>query len=291
MHIKRASLLLPLALAACGTLPQPFYGNPGPVAARLAIPPAPVLMVPTPGNALLGREAALLYAKDLAAELADFDVPSVAGPAQRGLWQLAITAQSQGGGVIPAYEVIGPDGKSYGRENGAAVPAQSWTQGDQSALAGAASSDAASLSKLMSQINAQIQQSNPQSLENRTPRIFILGLDGAPGDGDKSLPLNLSRDLPGPDLQLAKDKAQADFTVAGKVKTSPGPGGQILVEIDWVVCDTNNRVTGQVTQLHALDASDMEPNWGDVAAAAAQEAASGIQNVVQNAVLKKAKKP
>jgi hypothetical protein len=35
----------------------------------------------------------------------------------------------------------------------------------------------------------------------------------------------------------------------------------------------------------------MQPYWGDVAAAAAAEAANGLQTVVQNAVLKKAKAP
>jgi hypothetical protein len=59
------------------------------------------------------------------------------------------------------------------------------------------------------------------------------------------------------------------------------------VELDWVVRDRNNRVAGQVTQLHDLDPNDIQPYWGDVAAAAASEAARGISTVVQNEVLKK----
>jgi hypothetical protein len=46
-----------------------------------------------------------------------------------------------------------------------------------------------------------------------------------------------------------------------------------------------------VTQIHDLDPADITPYWGDVAAAAAQEAAGGIQQVVSNAVLKKGQKP
>ena len=288
--MKRWSLLLPLALAGCGTLPQPFYGNPGsPEAAKLAEPPAPVLMVPTPRTALLDDKSAGLYAHDLAAALANADVPSVAGAAVKGDWQIGISASVNGNNVDPAYVITGPDGKVYGHQPGAPVPAAGWSNGDAATLDTAATTDAAALAKLMTTINAQVQQSNPDSLENREPRIFIGTVTGAPGDGDTSLPLNLARDLPGPDLTLAKAANEADFIVTGTIKTSPAPQGQLQVELDWVVRDRNNRVAGQVTQIHDLNPSDVTPYWGDVAAAAASEAAQGISTVVQNEILKKAK--
>ena len=286
------ALLLPFALAACGTLPQPFYGNPGgPEAEKLSEPPAPVLMVPPPAKAQLNANSAALFAHDLAAQMADHDVPTVAGPATKTAWQLGITASASGASIIPAYVVTGPDGKIYGKQNGAAVSASAWTSGDPATLAQAAQNDAPALTTLMTNINAQIQQANPQSLENRVPRVFIGAVTGAPGDGDTSLPLNLSRDLPGADIILVKSANQADFTVTGAIKTSPAAQGQILVELDWVVRDRNNRVVGQVSQLHDLNPSDIEPYWGDVAAAAASEAAGGITTVVKNEQLKKGAKP
>lgn len=286
--MKRFLLFLPLALAGCGTLPQPFYGNPGsPEAAKLAEPPAPVLMIPTPKTALLDDKSAALYAHDLAAQLANADVPSVAGPAVKDNWQLGVSASVNGNVVEPAYIVIGPDGKTYGHQAGAPAPAAGWSNGDGTVLNTAAAADAATLAKLLTTINAQVQQSDPESLENREPRLFVGTVTGAPGDGDTSLPLNLARDLPGPDLELAKTADQADFTVTGTIKTKPAPQGQVQVELDWVVRDRNNRVAGQVTQLHDLDPNDIQPYWGDVAAAAASEAARGIGTVVQNEVLKK----
>ncbi len=286
--MKRLILALPLVLASCGTLPQPFYGNPGgPEAERLSLPPAPILMVPTPAKALLGHDAAQLYAKDVAAAMAAHDVPSVPGAPEKDEWQLAITASASGTLVTPAYAIIGPNGKTYGRQSGAPAPAAAWANGDPSTLGAAAKADAPALTQLMTSINAQIQQSNPESLENRTPRIFIGAVTGAPGDGDQSLPLNISRDLAGPDLQVVSNAAQADFTVTASVKTSPAPQGQVQVELNWVVRDRNNRIVGQVTQLHDLDPQDISPYWGDVAAAAAQEAAQGITTVVQNEILKK----
>ncbi len=297
--MKYLLLLLPLALtgalAGCGTLPQPFYGNPGgPEAEKLSLPPAPVLMLPTPKTALLDDKSAALYAHDLAARLAEHDVPSVAAPAAKGNWQLGISASLNGANVIPAYVIpayviTGPDGKVYGHQTGAPVPAAGWSNGDDATLQAAASADAPTLTALMTIINAQIQQSNPDSLENRVPKVFMGAVTGAPGDGDTSLPLNIARDLPGPNLELAKTAAQADFTVIGKIKTTPAPQGQIQVELDWVVRDSNNRVVGQVTQIHDLNPTDITPYWGDVAAAAGGEAAKGISTVVQNEILKKKK--
>ncbi|WP_297491689.1 hypothetical protein [Acidocella sp.] len=290
--MRKLLLLLPLTLAACGTLPEPFYGNPGsPEAALLAEPPAPVLMVPTPRTALLGDEAAALYAKDLAAQLAGFDVPSVAGPPAKGEWQIGISASLSGDMVLPAYVITGPDGKIYGHQPGAPVAAAGWSNGDAATLAAAAHDDAAGLSRLMTVINAQVQQTNPHSLENRAPRVFVGAVTGAPGDGDVSLPLNLSRDLPGPDMQVVKNANQADFTVTATIKTSPAPQGQIQVELDWFVHDRNGRVAGQVTQIHELSPTDIDPYWGDVAAAAATEAAQGIATVVRNEILKKTATP
>ncbi|HQT46140.1 MAG: hypothetical protein B7X08_02020, partial [Acidocella sp. 20-63-7] len=190
-------LALPLALAACGTLPEPFYGNPGVEGARLAVPPAPVLMVPPPQGALLASKAAGLYAQDIAAALLNYDVPSLVGPAAKGEWQLRTSARRAGDTVVPGYAIIGPDHKTYGQQDGAPVSASAWESGDASALNAAAMVDAQALSKTMSAINAQIQQSNPKSLENRTPRIFVGTVSGASGDGDTALPLDLARDLPG----------------------------------------------------------------------------------------------
>ena len=107
-----AALAALLLLSSCGTLPQPFYGNPGAEGARLATPPPPVLIIPPPGQALLGDDAAKIFASDLAATLVSYDVPSIAGPADKSDWRLTATAALNGNNVIPSYAITGPDGKS-----------------------------------------------------------------------------------------------------------------------------------------------------------------------------------
>jgi len=289
--MKRLVLTLPLALAACASLPRPFAGNPGTEAERLSLPAAPVLIVSTPTKAALPPKAAALFAQDLAAALVNNDVPSVAGPVEPGQWRLAIIATHANGQEGPRYGIFGPDQKLYGTLNGTAAPAALWESGDAATLQTAANTDATALAHKLATINATVQESSPDSLENRTPRVYLAPITGAPGDGDTSLATNMHRDLPSPDLTLVKDPAQADFVVTGTIIATPQTPALDLVELDWVVTDTNHRKVGQVTQLHPLAPSDMEPFWGDVAVAAAQEAAGGVQEVIQRAVLHKGAQP
>ncbi len=286
--MKYTPLLAALLLTSCGTLPEPFYGNPGPEGARLSIPPAPVLVVPTPTNAMLSDDAAKLYANDLATALAAADVPSVAKPADKTDWLLTTTATLSGTNITPHYTIIGPDGKSYGQQDGSPAAAADWSNGTPASLAQAANTDAIPLAKLLAAINAQVQQSSPDSLENRPPRVYFAGVTGAPGDGNSSLALNVTRDLPNLGILLVNNAAKADFILNGTVSSEPDKNNQILVEIDWFLHDANNREIGKIAQIHDLNPTDIIPYWGDVAAAAASEGANGIREAIQNATLHKA---
>ncbi|HQU04068.1 MAG TPA: hypothetical protein PLT25_05055, partial [Acidocella sp.] len=214
--------------------------------------------------------------------------PSFPKPATKTDWQIITTATLAGNNVTPHYTITGPDGKSYGQQDGNPVPAAEWANASPDLLNKAATADATPLSKLLAAINAQIQQSNPNSLENRPPRIYFTGVTGAPGDGNSALALNMTRDLPTFGILLVNSVAQADFTINGEVKSQPDTNGQILVEIDWMLQDANNRKIGQITQIHDLKPADITPYWGDVAAVAATEGANGINEAIQNATMHKA---
>lgn len=283
----RWALILPLALSACGTLPQPFLGRPGREGALLAVPPPPMLIVPPPANAMLGNRASALYADDLARALVARNVPSIARPAAKDEWRLAAKAGLAGSEVEPRFSIIGPDGKTYGKAEGAPVAAADWAMGSPGVLQASAEAAAPALARELASINAAVQQSNPDSLENRPPRVVLEGVTGAPGDGDHSLALDVRRDLPRLGVMLVDSRRDADFTLTGIVKATPQPQGSDMVELDWLIRDQAGRFIGKVSQLHELKPADMTPYWGDVAVAAAQQASAGIKQVIANATPKK----
>jgi len=279
-------IVTPLWLASCGTLPQPFLGKPGPEGAILSIPPPPILIVPPPHDALLGKSGPTRYAGDIAAALVKRGVPSVAGPASTADWQLRIKATQEGPSVIPAFAIIGPNQQVYGQTRGSPTPYAAWAKGDPATLDANAQQASEPLARLLASINARIQQSNPASLENRPAHVMLSGVHGAPGDGDHSLALDFGRSMAPLGVIFVTTRSEADFIVTGKVTVTPQGPAKELVELDWVVRDRTGRFIGKVSQLHLLKPTDMEPYWGDVAAAAAEQAALGVQQVVQNATLK-----
>ncbi|MGH7122382.1 MAG: hypothetical protein ACREFP_25900 [Acetobacteraceae bacterium] len=284
----RAIVLLLTALpslTACGDFPRPFQGNPGPVAARLAMPPPPLLAVPTPPNALLTNTAGRRFAADLANELAQRTVPAVAEAAAPGDWQLSIAAVSNNTQVVPRYIVLDPRKHKEGSVGGKPVPAASWAKGEPAVLLAAAREDAPKVAALLTEIDARIKHSNPASLMNRPARVYFAGVVKAPGDGDMLLGNALRKDLPDPTLVLQPARSGADFSVLGEVMVTPAPAGQVRVELQWVLTDANGRERGRVVQLNQVPAATVEPSWADVAPAIADQAALGLRQLVEKARL------
>ncbi|MDD2876395.1 MAG: hypothetical protein PHT60_04100 [Acidiphilium sp.] len=289
-------LLVPAFLAGCGTLPQPFLGRPGPEGALLSVPPPPVLIVPPPQGALLGNVAAHRFASDLAQALVAQDVPSLVQPAAKFDWLLVAQAHTAADRVIPSFSIIGPTGKIYGHATGTPVAAQLWADGDPATLNAAALSAAPDLARQLGTINASVQQSNPLSLENRPSRVMLSGVTGAPGDGNHALALDLRRDLGQLGIVLVQHKDDADFILTGLIKVSPAKNQGTtppsdVVELDWIIRSQSGAFIGKVSQLHDLEPAQMVPYWGDVAVAAAQQAALGIKQVIVNAIPKPAAAP
>jgi len=290
--MKRYTIfLLPMLLAGCGTLPQPFLGRPGPEGARLSVPPPPVLIIPPPRDALLGNSASRDYAHDLADALVAEDVPSIARHPDKYDWRLLAHARISNDQVTPSFMIVGPTGKTYGQVTAAPVAAQAWANGDPATLKTVATSAAPELARQLGAINAIIQQSNPQSLENRPARVMIRDVTGAPGDGDHALALDVGRDLAQLGVVIVDHRHDADFVLSGQVKVSSAPATKPnqpsdIVEIDWLVRGQSGAFIGKVSQLHELQPAQMSPYWGDVAVAAAQQAALGIKQVIVNATPK-----
>jgi hypothetical protein len=271
---------VPLLLAACGDLPQPFAGQPGATAARLAQPPPARLAVPPPAHALLTESAADTLAGAVADALVDQEVPAVAHEVRPGDWQLAISAELRGARVVPTYTVRDERGRAQGSAIGVAMPPQAWSDGDPYMLKMEAAAIAPKLADLLTGIDAARKRSDPHSLYNRPAQVAVLTVTGAPGDGNLALTRHMRAQLPKLGDVVQDTPVGADFTVAGRVQTAPGAGDTTRVEIQWLISDAAGHDLGRVVQINEVPKGSITPYWGDVALVVAQEAAGGVQNVI-----------
>src|ERR1700733_6930448 len=92
-------LLACLVLAACGDLPEPFLGNPGATARRLAQPLTPLLAVPPGTDTLLSEAENQELAKQIATALQATEVPALVRAPEKGDWSLITRAERDGDSV------------------------------------------------------------------------------------------------------------------------------------------------------------------------------------------------
>jgi hypothetical protein len=254
--------------------------------ARLALPPPPRLVVPPPGAALLDTPDSVLFAGDLADALADREVPAVASGGRGADWRLIVNAELQqtarGPQVIPTYTVQNPRGVSQGSATGPAISAQTWEQAAPVALKLVARRDAPAIANLLDSIRAAAQLSDPNSLVNRPPRVMLVGVTGAPGDGNFSLARNLASQMSNLGLVVQNSAQGADYTVSGEVRVGPAPAGQERVEIRFTVLDAYGNGAGQVLFMNDVPYGSLDRFWGDVALVIAQQAAGGVRDTIVN---------
>lgn len=276
------ALLILMLLSGCGGLPQPFFSNPGKEATLLSAPPPARLVVPPPSQSLLTDAGSEAWARATAKALADLALPASYGPATKGDWQLVLSATLRGADIVPAYDVVDPAGASQGTTQGSPVSAAAWSNDGAPILQEAAAQAAPGIDALLTRIQAARLHADPNSLQNRPARVYVAGVTGAPGDGDRTLDAQIKLKLGNYGMTVQDTARGADYRVRCEVRTAPGSGGQLKVELQWIVDDARGE-RGKVVQLNEVPAGSLDRYWGDVAVVAAEQAAGGIKDVLFNA--------
>jgi len=217
-------------------------------------------------------------------------VPAVATDPQKGDWRLTVTAETHGTQVVPMFTVADPDGNPKGTTQGTPVDAALWASGDRRALDAAASAGGDAVATLLTRIEAQRRQNDPNSLVNRPARVLVPEVSGAPGDGNHALARQMRAHLPEVGEVVTDKPETADFAVKGEVKLATTGEGQ-RVEIQWIVLDAAGRELGRVVQLNDIARGSLDGLWGDVALVVAQQAAAGVRDVILNNTGRRATAP
>ena len=274
-------LLLCLIVSACGDLPEPFLGNPGATARRLAQPLTALLAVPPGTDTLLPDAANQELAKQIALALQATEVPALARQPEKGDWRILIRAQASGATVTPTFSVVDPQGKEQGSAVGEPVPLRDWSRADLPLLQQVAGEAGPRIGAVLTSIRIARDKADPNSLYNRPARILVAQVTGAPGDGNDALTRQMRARLAALGPVVLTTPTGADFVVQGDVKMVSIEGHKQRVEIQWTVKIGGGDERGKVVQLNEIPAGTLDHFWGDVAVVVASEAAAGVNDVVK----------
>ena len=294
-HLRHA-LVLPLlllllaALAACGALPRPFLpedktGNP----LLAPIEGQSLEVLPLQGHAPdLPLGGAAYIAEGLAAYGLTVTVGGRTAQSRLLLGVAAVTpASSLSDYVVISWEVYAPGGSLLGRyAQQTEVPKNRWLAGDADTLR-LVGLDAGPVLGPIAAGPEQVPESGASiaaGADGGRPRIALAGVQGAPGDGGRSLPRALASVLTQRGFLVVDQPLAGDLVVEGVIETAPAGEGREEITLAWRLLDgPAGEKLGEVQQGNVIPAGSLDGAWGDVAALIAVGAADGIVDLLAQA--------
>ena len=268
-------LLLAVALAACGNLPQPF--QPAAKSTRVWVGAGPanwgsILVRPIEGlpaplsAALAGKVVEALHARAILASAHAASRGSIAleGKLSVVSGRLRWALVAPGGEILHRFDAPRPGGASRRRST---VP-------DLDAAAARAAR----------QIAAALDEHGHDSGGASTRADVVLdAVRGAPGDGGTALAHAMRDSLARSGFSVAHSPDEAALLVEGRVSVAPSDitAGGATVAIAWTVLRPDGTRIGTVTQSNHVSAARLAGPWGLLAETVASAGAPGIAQLLR----------
>lgn len=276
-------LILLILLNGCGIVPRPFQYDEKTDAYPLTALRFDVRVEPVMG---LPQSAATDLARSLAQSLGGygFTATSRGGAASQfiivGVYVAAPRDASEPDLASVQWTLFDTERAAVGRHWQQVDLTPREGQGADSALWSALAGEAAKpLAALLEE--GSVTQTAVDDADGRG--IFVKGVSGAPGNGDRELASAMRNALRSDGQDVQEDASRAVFFIQGEVTVDPPVNGAQRVELRWIVTDKEGEKLGEAAQENAVPAGSLDGYWGPVAAYAAAAAADGIDGIVQRA--------
>lgn len=184
-------------------------------------------------------------------------------------------------GLACVWDVVNPSGGRAqrfvsDRSIPGRPPKDPWNAVTNTILDDVAKSTAQKVSTWLQTAPQEYSFLNPASsfFSGRT-RVALVGVTGAPGDGNKALSSAFIAAMKAQGLQIAT-RAGAAYLVSARVKLSKAGKTQQDVAIDWTVRNKAGVSLGSVNQRNKILRGALDNTWGPVAQGAANAAVKGV---------------
>ena len=265
-------------VGACQPLPQPFAPKDNDANALLRPGLRTGIVVHEVEGAPAPASKALAAA--MAAALRASDIPASTYAANRQSFSLAGRAQaapldSVRDEIRISWELSDSRGSVVGRHRQTAQALNpAWERGAPALLQALAARAAPEIARLLGADAA------PAAPPAARPRLVLLPVDGAPGDGRTSLTRAMAYHLRRGGLEPSEAITDDSVVLLGSVRVTDGAPGMQMVDITWTAIRADGTELGTVTQGNRVAAGTLDGPWGDIAFAVAEGGARGVAELL-----------
>jgi hypothetical protein len=286
-HRGRPALFAVAAmLAGCQPLPHPFADDRPPADLLTVRDSAGVSVAPIAGEPV--AVAAKLGAATAQA-LLERDIPASDKTTSLGSYllygRLVPSLADHGSTTVTAYwRLYDAEGHMVGERN-SKIEAKTgdWEAGDAKPIGQLAAASAAGIAPLLADEapaeTAKAAATGAPSGAGRV-RVAVRGINGAPGDGAKSLAAAVATVLRQQDLAIVESGQKPDLTIDGEVSLAPVKPDKQHVKIVWRVLRADGVEIGTVGLENDVPRGLLEGPWGDLAYSVAMAAGEGLLQLV-----------
>lgn len=123
----------------------------------------------------------------------------------------------------------------------------------------------------------------PLGAAAKFPRVRVIAVTGAPGDGNRALTAGMRRALGESQVVLVDAPDATTMTVIGSVEISPPTEGKQRIVIRWILKGPGGDQLGDLEQANDIKAGALNGQWGGVAHVIALAASEGLLDLIGRA--------
>lgn len=275
-----AAITEPLGMEDPFAVPQPFAGvgrNDAMLAQAIEVP---ILVIRSPQG--MSDEMAARLRDHVIEAARNRDVPALAEATTPRAWvlsaQTAVVAAAANSGLeqgVVSWRLV----DAAGSERGQFAVNFAGTAADLSpgAIQLLAERTARALEAALRRPRTQVaeQQAAPKAA------AFVGTIKGAPGDGNEALARALQAVLPIKGVRVEARREKATWSIEGKVKVAHKSPTEDVVSLIWRVLDAKGTEVGTIAQENVVPRGRFKKPWAEVAGFAAEAAAEGIAQLLQ----------